>query len=136
MGKYGVNKVTLIGKVGQRPELSYDGQGLPHAWLTLAITEPGPKGDATGTDETQWISLHLAGELAETMAPKLTRTMVVYVEARLQNAQPTKAVQSLRLVAHHLLILSDARPAKPPFASAASAGQPRPSSEENDALPF
>lgn len=78
-----VNKVILIGNLGQDPEVRNTGSGTAVANLRVATTERRKVGDAW-QDHTEWHSVAVFGKTAENAARYLSKGRQVYVEGRLQ----------------------------------------------------
>lgn len=83
MGKYGVNKVTIVGNLGKDPEVKYLDQGVALANLRIACTERFRTKDGTYTDRTEWISVTLWRAQAEIAGKYLRKGSSVYIEGRL-----------------------------------------------------
>ena len=81
----GINKVILIGNLGQDPETRYMPSGGAVTNLRLATNESW-KDKATGEqkERTEWHSVAMFGRLAEIAAEYLRKGSQVYVEGRLQ----------------------------------------------------
>ena len=81
----GINKVILIGNLGQDPETRYMPSGGAVTNLRLATNESW-KDKATGEqkERTEWQSVAMFGRLAEIAAEYLRKGSQVYVEGRLQ----------------------------------------------------
>ncbi len=78
-----VNKVILIGNLGQDPELRYTGSGKPVASFTIATSERGRKDDG-GDNRTEWHSIVVWDRLAEQCSQYLHKGRQVFLEGRLQ----------------------------------------------------
>ena len=81
----GVNKVFLIGHLGQDPEVRYTASGSAVANVSLATTESW-KDKTTGEkqDKTEWHRVIFFARLAEIVGQYLKKGSQVYVEGRLQ----------------------------------------------------
>lgn len=81
----GVNKVILVGNLGQDPEPKYTQSGSAVVNLSLATTDSW-KDRNTGQQQerTEWHRLVFFGRLAEIVAQYLRKGSQVYVEGRLQ----------------------------------------------------
>ena len=81
----GINKVILIGNLGQDPETRYMPSGGAVTNFTLATNESW-KDKQTGEqkDRTEWHKVAMFGRLAEIAAEYLRKGSQVYVEGRLQ----------------------------------------------------
>lgn len=81
-----VNKVILIGNVGQNPRIDYV-QGCPVATLSLATNEPAPapaEGAPAPQPRTEWHSLVLWGPQAEVAERYIRKGTKLYVEGKLR----------------------------------------------------
>ncbi|SFD66201.1 single-stranded DNA-binding protein [Pseudoalteromonas denitrificans] len=81
----GVNKVILVGNLGQDPEVRYMPNGGAVANITLA-TADSYKDKNTGqmVDKTEWHRVVFFGKLAEIVGEYLRKGSQVYVEGKLQ----------------------------------------------------
>jgi len=81
----GVNKVILIGNLGQDPEVKYMPSGSAVANLRIATTE-GVKNRETGDyeDRTEWHSVAMFARLAEVAGEYLKKGSQVYIEGKLR----------------------------------------------------
>ena len=81
----GVNKVTLIGNLGNDPEVRYSGNGNAVANVSLATAESWRDKDSGEQQErTEWHRVVFFGRLAEIVSEYLHKGSQVYVEGRLQ----------------------------------------------------
>lgn len=85
MAQRGINKVILIGHLGQDPEMRYMPSGNAVANITLATSETW-KDKQTGEpkERTEWHRVVFFGKLAEIVGKYLTKGSQVYIEGRLQ----------------------------------------------------
>jgi single-strand DNA-binding protein len=81
----GVNKVILIGNLGQDPDTRYMPSGSAVTNLRIATSETF-KDKETGeqTERTEWHSVAMFGRLAEVAAEYLKKGSQIYVEGRLR----------------------------------------------------
>ena len=87
MAKGSVNKVIILGRLGQDPEMRATASGAQVATLSVATTELGRKDPQTnqrGPDETEWNRCVLFGRNAENAAQYLKKGAQVYLEGRLR----------------------------------------------------
>jgi single-strand DNA-binding protein len=81
----GVNKVTLIGNLGNDPEVKYGKNGNAIANISLATAESWRDKDSGEQQErTEWHRVVFFGRLAEIVSEYLHKGSQVYVEGRLQ----------------------------------------------------
>ncbi|MBS6210024.1 MAG: single-stranded DNA-binding protein SSB1 [Proteus hauseri] len=85
MASRGVNKVILIGNLGQDPEIRYMPSGGAVANLTLATSESW-RDKQTGEmkEKTEWHRVVIFGKLAEIAGEYLRKGSQVYIEGQLQ----------------------------------------------------
>ena len=79
-----LNKVTLIGHLGQDPDLKYGQSGNPVCNLSLATDEGYTDKDGNKVDRTEWHRIVAYQRLAETCGQYLHKGSLVYVEGKLQ----------------------------------------------------
>lgn len=81
----GVNKVILIGNLGQDPEVRFMPSGSPVANLRVATTDTWTdKQSGQKQERTEWHSVVLFNRLAEIAQQYLKKGSRVYLEGRLQ----------------------------------------------------
>ncbi|TCS40686.1 single-stranded DNA-binding protein [Reinekea marinisedimentorum] len=85
MAKGTVNKVIILGRLGQDPDVRTTASGTQVVNLNVATNEIG-RADEQGnrTDITEWHRIVLFGRTAEVAAQYLRKGSQVYVEGRLQ----------------------------------------------------
>ncbi|WP_272687700.1 single-stranded DNA-binding protein [Providencia sp. PROV079] len=85
MASKGVNKVILIGHLGQDPEIRYMPSGGAVANLTLATSETWrDKQSGEMREKTEWHRVVIFGKLAEVAGEYLKKGSQVYIEGSLQ----------------------------------------------------
>ncbi|MCX8963068.1 single-stranded DNA-binding protein [Erwinia psidii] len=90
MASRGVNKVILVGNLGQDPEIRYMPNGGAVANLTLATSESWRDKQTGETKEkTEWHRVVLFGKLAEVAGEYLRKGSQVYIEGSLQTRKWT-----------------------------------------------
>lgn len=79
-----INKVILLGNVGQDPEVRFSPNGTTFANITLATSEKW-KDKQTGEqkEKTEWSKLVFSGRLAEVVEEYVTKGSKLYVEGKL-----------------------------------------------------
>jgi single-strand DNA-binding protein len=82
-GGRGVNKVILIGNLGQDPELRSTPSGTSVATFTLATNETWTDKDGARQERTEWHRIVAWAKLAEICAQYLQKGRQVYIEGRL-----------------------------------------------------
>lgn len=90
MASRGVNKVILVGNLGQDPEVRYMPNGGAVANITLATSESW-RDKTTGEqkEKTEWHRVVLFGKLAEVAGEYLRKGSQVYIEGALQTRKWT-----------------------------------------------
>ncbi|MGP2862740.1 single-stranded DNA-binding protein [Serratia bockelmannii] len=85
MASRGINKVILVGHLGQDPEVRYMPNGGAVANITLATSESW-RDKATGEqkEKTEWHRVVLFGKLAEIAGEYLRKGSQVYIEGALR----------------------------------------------------
>ncbi|MEZ8292306.1 single-stranded DNA-binding protein [Vibrio splendidus] len=85
MASRGVNKVILVGNLGNDPEIRYMPNGGAVANITIATSETW-RDKATGEqrEKTEWHRVALFGKLAEVAGEYLRKGSQVYIEGQLQ----------------------------------------------------
>ena len=81
----GVNKVILVGNLGQKPDMKYTQSNTAVANLSLATSESWKDKDSGDLKtKTEWHRVVYFGKLAETAEQYLDKGSKVYVEGKLQ----------------------------------------------------
>jgi single-strand DNA-binding protein len=90
MASKGVNKVILVGNLGQDPEVRYLPSGGAVCSVTLATSESW-RDKATGEqkEQTEWHRVVLFGKLAEVAGEYLRKGSQVYIEGQLRTRKWT-----------------------------------------------
>lgn len=78
-----VNKVILLGNVGNDPEIRYSDKDRPVAFFSLATNETTSK----GVEITEWHRLVGFGELAKLVERYVTKGTKLYIEGRLSTRE-------------------------------------------------
>lgn len=85
MASRGVNKVILVGNLGQDPEVRYMPNGGAVANLTLATSDTWrDKQTGEQKERTEWHRVTLYGKLAEVAGEYLRKGSQVYIEGQLR----------------------------------------------------
>lgn len=79
----GLNKVMVIGRLGQDPETRYIPSGDAVCNLSIA-TDESYKKDGQEVKKTEWHRVSMFGKLAEIAGQYLTKGSQVYVEGKLE----------------------------------------------------
>jgi single-strand DNA-binding protein len=79
-----LNKVMLIGRLGQDPEVRYTQSNTAVATLSLATSERYKDGNGEQQERTEWHRVVAWGRLAEICQQYLNKGSLIYVEGPLQ----------------------------------------------------
>src|SRR3984957_14822303 len=83
-----LNRVTIIGDLGQNPELRYlPTSGEPVTGFSVATDESFTGKDGDRQERVQWHNIVVFGKLAETCSKYLGRGRQVYVEGRFRTRE-------------------------------------------------
>ena len=83
----GLNKVMLIGHLGQDPELRYIPSGTAVTNVSLATNESRSDANGERRDHTEWHRVVFFGRLAEVCCQYLNKGSQVFVEGRLHTRE-------------------------------------------------
>lgn len=84
MAQRGVNKVILIGNIGQDPEIRNTPSGVTVASLSLATSESWKGQDGEKQERTEWHRLVAYRKLAEIIGEYVKKGAKLYIEGKLQ----------------------------------------------------
>ncbi len=102
----GINKVILVGNLGNDPDVRYTGSGSAVANITLATSF---KSGADKEEKTEWHRVVFFGKVAEIAAEYLHKGSQVYIEGRLQTRKwedkEGKDRYTTEVVAHEMQML-------------------------------
>ncbi len=79
-----INKVILIGNLGQDPELRYTNSGTAVATFSVATSETRKDAEGNQQEKTQWHNIVAWSKLAEICGQYLKKGSKIYVEGRIQ----------------------------------------------------
>jgi single-strand DNA-binding protein len=80
----GLNRVMLIGNLGQEPELRYTQSGQAVLNLRMATTESFANRDGERQERTEWHTVTVWGKRGEALGKILAKGSKIFVEGRLQ----------------------------------------------------
>ena len=107
-----VNRITLIGFLGDSPELRFSPKGTPVGTFSLAVNERWKDQDGAPRERVEWFKVVCFGRLAEVCGEYLTKGRHVYLEGRLQTRKWKGTEGEMRIttevVANQLQILDRA----------------------------
>ena len=87
MAKGTVNKVLLVGRLGQDPDIRYSPSGTAIARFSLATNERVPAGEGNWEDRTEWHRIVAFGKTAEVCGNYLAKGRLVFVEGSIRSSQ-------------------------------------------------
>jgi single-strand DNA-binding protein len=87
MSKGTVNKVILVGRLGQDPDIRYSPTGVAIAKFSLATNERVPAGEGNWEDRTEWHRIVAFGKLAEVCGNYLAKGRLVFVDGSIRSNQ-------------------------------------------------
>jgi single-strand DNA-binding protein len=82
-----VNKVILVGRLGQNPEVRYTPSGAAVANFSVATSENWMDKSGQKQERTEWHKIVVWGKTAENCGQYLAKGRQVYIEGRLQTRQ-------------------------------------------------
>lgn len=81
----GINKVILLGRLGQDPEIKYTPNGTPVASFSMATSEEWvDKSTNQKREKTEWHRVIVWGKLGELVNQYCSKGKQVFVEGRLE----------------------------------------------------
>lgn len=90
MASRGVNRVTILGNLGNDPEVKYTASGSAIANLTVATSESwNDKATGEKKEITEWHRVVLFGKLADVAGEYLRKGSQVYIEGQLRTRKWT-----------------------------------------------
>lgn len=138
MASRGVNKVTLLGNLGQDPEIRYMPDGSPVANLSLATGEVWKdKESGEQHEKTEWHRVVVFRKLAEIVGQYCKKGSKIYVEGKLQTRKWTDQQNIERytteIIANEIQLLPDGgqRNGPPPLGDKHPPAHPSADSEAN-----
>ena len=80
----GINKVILVGNLGNDPEMKYTQGGMAVCTLSLATTSVRKDKDGNQIEKTEWHRVKLFGKLGEIAGEYLRKGRQVYIEGSIR----------------------------------------------------
>ena len=84
MQKSSVNKVILVGHIGNKPEGRYTPSGVSTANFSLATNESWIDSENQKQERTEWHNIIAWNKLADFATEYLQKGQLIYIEGRLQ----------------------------------------------------
>ena len=117
MARSGINKVILVGNLGQDPEIKYTAGGAAVTTLSIATSDSWKDKDSGMEQErTEWHRVVLWRRLAEIAGEYLKKGSKVYIEGQLQTRKWEKEGQTrytTELIARDMQFLDSKGSASP-----------------------
>ena len=82
-----LNKVQIIGRLGQDPEMRFTANGRAISTFSVAVNRSYSTQEGERREETEWVRVVAWARLAEQVSQYLSKGRQVYVEGRLQTRQ-------------------------------------------------
>ena len=82
----GLNRVMLLGNLGQDPELRMSGAGQPILKMRMATSETYLDKNKVRQERTEWHSIVVFGKRAEALSKFLTKGARLFVEGGIRNS--------------------------------------------------
>ena len=83
ISKNSINRVILVGRVGQDPDIKYTTSGHAVATFSLATNEVSMDVEKNKVEHTEWHNVVAWNKLAEFSKDYVTRGQLIYVEGRI-----------------------------------------------------
>lgn len=80
----GVNKVILVGNLGNDPETKYTQAGMAITTISLATTSQRKDKDGEKVEKTEWHRVKMFGKLGEIAGEYLRKGSQCYIEGRIE----------------------------------------------------
>ena len=80
----GINKVILVGNLGNDPEVKYTQGGMAITTISLATTSVRKDRDGNQQEKTEWHRVKLFGKVGEIAGEYLHKGRQVYIEGRIE----------------------------------------------------
>ena len=142
----GVNKVILVGNLGQKPEMRYTATQAAVANLSIATTESWKdKESGENRDKTEWHRVVFFGNLAEIAEKYLDKGSSVYIEGKIQTRKwqdkEGKDRWTTEVLGNQLTMLGSRNTSEPPAQPNDSSSTPFPEDDSgpgltDDDIPF
>ncbi len=130
-----VNKVILIGFLGDAPEVRFSQQGKPVGTFCVAVNENWKDAQGVRQECVEWFRIVCFGRLAEVCGQYLDKGRHVYIEGRLQTwkweDRGGEKRTTVEVVASHMRIL-DRAPQNGNGAKATETSKAAQPADEND----
>ena len=103
MQKSSVNKVILVGHIGNKPEGRYTPSGASTASFSLATNETWVDSENEKKERTEWHNIIAWNKLADFATDYLQKGQLIYIEGRLQTRTYTDKEDNQRRITEVIL---------------------------------
>lgn len=135
MSNGSVNKVILVGRLGQDPELRWMPNGNAVANFTVATSESWKDQQGQKQERTEWIRIVIYRKLAEIAGEYLRKGSKVYLEGRLQTRewqdQQGQKKYTTEIICHEMQMLDGKPNDNQPQGGKPQGGYQQPRSPQN-----
>lgn len=138
-----VNKVILVGNVGQNPEMKYTASGVPVPKVSLAANERFKDRNDQWQNRTEWHSVVAWNRLAEIVGEYVCKGSKLYIEGKLQTStwedkQNGEKKHRTEIIAREIVLLGsrDNGQEEKGEMPASNSGSESSSAEPVDEIPF
>ena len=138
-----LNKVMIIGRLGQDPEVRYMPSGTAVVNLSVATSEKWKDKNGEKQERVEWHRVSAFDKLAEIMEKCLTKGSQVYIEGRLQTrkyqAKDGSDRYATEIIAQQMQMLGGGERKERSESSARREQRPAPTQDEapfSDDIPF
>ena len=94
MASRGINKVIIVGNLGNDPEIRYAQNGNAIANLSVATSETWKDQQGQPQEKTEWHRIVMYRRLAEIAGEYLKKGSKIYIEGKLQTRKWEKSCRS------------------------------------------
>ncbi|MBT3936788.1 MAG: single-stranded DNA-binding protein [Candidatus Marinimicrobia bacterium] len=135
MQKSSVNKVIIVGRLGQDPDGRFTPQGTAVSNLSIATSESWRGKDGEIQEKTEWHRAVMFGKMAETANEYMKKGSLVYVEGRLQT-RSWEDNNGVKKYSTEILVDNFTMLGKKGDTGGTSQGTPKSDAPTDDDLPF
>lgn len=130
-----LNKVQIIGRLGQDPEVRYTQAGKCVASMSVAVSEKWKDQQGQQQERTEWFNVSLFGRLGEIAGEYLKKGALVYIEGKQRTEKWTdnnnQDRYSVKLIADQMQMLGGREGAAPGNQSGGYQQRPDPEQQKN-----
>ena len=130
-----LNKVQIIGRLGQDPDVRYTQAGKCVASMSVAVSEKWKDQQGQQQERTEWFNVSLFGRLGEIAGEYLKKGALVYIEGKQRTEKWTdnnnQDRYSVKLIADQMQMLGGREGAAPGNQSGGYQQRPDPEQQKN-----